>query len=131
MSAVPVQVRIDKFLWCVRLCKTRSQAVDFCVRGRVRANEREVKPAYTVAPGDALAVRVPPIWKRYRVLAIPGTRVGAKQVPALIHEITPWEDLEKADLARRLRAGAPAHGAGRPSKKARRDLDRAMDEGDA
>jgi len=124
-------VRIDKFLWCVRLCKTRSQAADLCARGRVRANEREVKPAYTVVPGDALAVRVPPIWKCFRVIAIPGSRVGANQVPASIQEITPWEDLEKADMARRLRAGVHTLGSGRPTKKARRDLDRAMDASDA
>lgn len=131
MSAVPICMRIDKFLWCVRLCKTRSQAAELCRKGRVRSNDREARPAHEVRISDTIALRVPPIWKQYVVVALPTTLVGAKLVATLIREITPWEDLHKEDMARRVRAGASLEGQGRPTKKARRDLDRALGGSDA
>lgn len=122
MSPLSFSMRIDKFLWCVRLFPTRSAATEACRSGRVQAAGREVKPAVEVGPGTELAVRVPPIWKRYEVVAIPSSRVGAKLVPGLLRETTPFADLEKLDLAQRTRAGY--HGEGRPTKRDRRDLER-------
>ena len=119
-------MRVDKFLWCVRLFKTRSLATDACRRGQVMHGEQVVKPAQEVQVGDRIAVRAAPIWRRFIVLSIPQSRVGAKLVPALVTDITPWEDLEKQDLARRTRAMGRDAGSGRPTKRERRDMDRAF-----
>ena len=125
-------MRIDKFLWCVRLYKTRSLATDACRRGHVLCPDTAVvKPSHEVQIGDRIAVRTAPIWRRFIVLAIPESRVGAKLVPSLVIDITPWEDLEKQELARRTRALGRSAGTGRPTKRERRDIDRAFGGGDA
>ena len=115
-------MRIDKFLWCVRLFPTRSAATEACRKGQVRLNEREVKPAAEAVVGSVFAVKRPPIWRSYEVIALPANRVGAKLVPGLVHEATSFVDLEKLELAQRTRG---EHlGEGRPTKRDRRDLDR-------
>ena len=116
-------MRLDKFLWCVRLHKTRSLATEACRKGRVQLNGAEAKPAAEVKVGDEVAVRRPPIWRRFRVLDLPAGRVGAKLVPGLIEDITPLEDLEKEELARRTRP-EEAFLRGRPTKQQRRHIDR-------
>ncbi len=119
-------MRIDKFLWCVRLHKSRSLATEACQRGRVRLNDREAKPASEVRPNDRIAVRQPPIWRVFRVIAIPGSRMAAGLVARHLVDETPWEDLQKQVLARTLRSGERDAGEGRPTKRDRRDLDRAF-----
>src|SRR6187551_1271181 len=114
-------MRIDKFLWCVRLCKSRSIAADECASGHVRIGDREVKASAEVEPGDRFAVRQAPIWRSFEVLALPASRVGAKLVPDLIADRTSWEDLEKQELARKVRAEHRDPGAGRPTKRDRRE----------
>ncbi len=116
-------MRIDKFLWCVRVCKTRSTAADECQKGHARINDRDAKPSTEVKPGDMVAVRQPPIWRVFEVRAIPSSRVGAKLVPALIQDRTPWADLEKQEIARKVRAENRDPGSGRPTKRERRDID--------
>lgn len=117
-------MRIDKFLWCVRLHKTRALAAEACLKGRVEVNERPAKPSVEVKAGDRLAVRVPPIWRRFQVKAVPASRMGAKLVPEHLEETTPWEDLEKLELARKVQAESRPAGEGRPTKRDRRDIDR-------
>lgn len=121
-------MRIDKFLWCVRLFRTRSMAAEECERGRVRLNDREAKASAVVKPGDRVAVRQPPIWRVLEVKAIPASRVGAKLVPDLLEDRTPWEDLEKQEIARKVQAQHRDPGEGRPTKRDRRDLDRFQQE---
>ena len=122
-------MRIDKFLWCVRLCKSRSIATDECANGRVRIGEREVKASVDVNVGDVIAIRQAPIWRSFEVLSIPSSRVGAKLVPGLIADRTSWQDLEKQEVARKVRAESRDPGEGRPTKRDRRDMDRFRDEG--
>jgi ribosome-associated heat shock protein Hsp15 len=117
-------MRIDKFLWCVRLYKSRTIATDECANGRVRVGEREVKASLEVVAGDRFSVRQPPIWRVFEVLAIPPSRVGAKLVPSYITDRTAWEELEKQELARKVRSESRDPGAGRPTKRERRDIDR-------
>lgn len=117
-------MRIDKFLWCVRLSPTRSAATEQCRRGHVELNGLVVKPAHEVVVGDEFAVRRPPIWRRYVIIGIPASRVGARLVGASIEERTPFEDLEKAEIARKVRAEQRDPGSGRPTKRERRDMDR-------
>lgn len=120
-------MRIDKFLWCVRLHKSRSLATEACQRGRVRLNDREVKPAADVHIDDRIAVREPPIWRVFRVTALPRTRMAARLVPDHIVDETPWDDLQKLEMARRVQAQGRAPGEGRPTKRDRRDIDRFKD----
>lgn len=122
-------MRIDKFLWCVRLAKTRPLAAELCKRERVQVNGLPAKPAAEVKVGDRIAVRVPPIWRAYAIKAIPPARVGATLVKDLLEELTPWEDLEKLEIARKVQAESRDHGAGRPTKHDRRAIDR-FTEGD-
>lgn len=117
-------MRIDKFLWCVRLFKTRSVATEAIKREQVKLNDRLVKASAEVRPGDTVALREPPIWRSWTILAIPASRVGAKLVPTLLQEQTSFNDLEKLDLARLAKAEQREPGSGRPTKRDRRDMDR-------
>ncbi|MBK6410797.1 MAG: RNA-binding S4 domain-containing protein [Flavobacteriales bacterium] len=117
-------MRIDKFLWCVRLCKTRSLAAEECKRGHVRLNDKEAKASAEVKENDVVSVRQAPIWRVLHVKAIPTSRVGAKLLPELIEDKTPWEDLEKQEIARKVRVASRDPGTGRPTKRDRRDMER-------
>lgn len=123
MSIQP-PMRIDKFLWCIRLFKTRSLATDAVKREQVRINERTVKASAEVKPGDVIALREPPIWRSWAIESIPASRVGAKLVPELITERTAFDDLEKLELARLAKAQHRIPGEGRPTKRDRRDMER-------
>jgi ribosome-associated heat shock protein Hsp15 len=122
-------MRIDKFLWCVRLFKTRSLATEAVRREQVQVNGRAVKASAEVKPGDRIALREPPIWRSWEVLALPPSRVGAKLVPTLLAERTDFADLEKLEMARLVKAQHRAPGEGRPTKRDRRHLERFQDEG--
>lgn len=117
-------MRLDKFIWCVRLCKTRSLAAEECKRGQVRLNDHEAKASAVVKVGDRVSVRQAPIWRVFLVKAIPPSRVGAKLLPDLIEDKTPWEELEKQEIARKVRVASRDPGAGRPTKRDRRDMER-------
>jgi ribosome-associated heat shock protein Hsp15 len=117
-------MRLDKFLWCVRLFKTRSLATDAMRRDQIKLNDREVKPSVEVKQGNTFSLREPPVWRSWKVLEIPASRVGARLVPDLIEEITSFEDLEKLQIARMAKAQHREPGLGRPTKRDRRDMDR-------
>lgn len=123
-SPLPFSMRIDKFLWCVRLFKTRSLATDAIKREQVKLADRLVKASAEVKPGDVIALREPPVWRSWEVLRIPSARVGAKLVPSLIAERTSFDDLEKLELTRLAKAQHRIPGEGRPTKRDRRDMDR-------
>ena len=120
-------MRIDKFLWCVRLFKTRSMATDAVRREQVQLQGRVVKASADVKAGELVALREPPIWRSWEIVAIPASRVGARLVPGLIIERTSFEDLDKLELARRVKAHGRDPGEGRPTKRDRRDMERFQD----
>jgi len=124
-------MRIDKFLFCVRLFKTRSQAAEACGRGRILVNGVAVKPAREVKEGDEVSVKANPVFRKYRISALLKSRVGAAKVPLYITETTSQEDLLKlklmSDMAR-VSYGVRDRGAGRPTKKDRREIDRFYDD---
>lgn len=122
-------MRIDKFLWCVRLCNSRSVASDECAAGHVRLGDRVVKAAQEVKPGDRFALRRPPIWHEYEVVTLPPSRVGAKLVDNFITERTEWAELERAEIARKVQVASREPGAGRPTKRDRRSIERFTDGG--
>ena len=117
-------MRIDKFMWCVRKYKTRSKATEGCNKGHIKLNDSDVKPSSTVKVGDTVSYRVPPIWKQCEVLDLPKSRVGAKLVEDLIKDTTTWQELEKLHLTLWAQKQERPRGAGRPTKRERRDIDR-------
>ncbi len=124
-------MRVDKFLWCVRYYKTRSVATEACKQGKVRVNEAVVKPSREVYPTDKLQVRKNQINYQLEVLDIPKSRVGAKLVNLYLVDITPKEEFEKRELLKYSQDYYRKKGAGRPTKKDRRELDDWFDpEGD-
>lgn len=121
------EVRLDKYLWAIRAYKTRSEATTACNGGKVRLNGGDVKPSKPVRPGDVIVVRKGPVTYSYKVLALIDKRQGAKNVPQYAENQTPQEELDK------LRAPVETfflkrdRGAGRPTKKDRRQMDSLWD----
>lgn len=118
-----MEVRVDKYLWAMRIYKTRSIATDACKCGRVKINGVEVKPSRMFHVGDIFTVRKGPITYTYRILQLWGNRLGAKMVPEYLQDITPKEQLEILELARFAAQSGRDRGTGRPTKKDRRDIE--------
>ena len=122
------EVRIDKYLWSIRVYKTRSEATDACKGGKVRVNGADIKPSKAVKPGDVIVARKGAVAYTYKVLELIDKRQGAKLVPRYAENQTPEEELAK------LRAPVETfflkrdRGAGRPTKKDRRQMDSLWDE---
>ena len=119
-------MRIDKYLWCVRLFKTRSQASEHVRGERVLIGNDLVKPSRDVQVGDSIIVKRHGYEQHFVVLAIPKSRLGAKLVPDYLEEKTPQAELEKKDFLQMARNMSRKKGLGRPTKKDRRDLDRLL-----
>ncbi len=117
------EVRVDSFLWAVRIFKTRTLAQEACKKGRVTINSVIAKPSKMVSVGDVVVVRKPPISFSFRVLAIAANRMNAKLVPEYVENITPKEEYEAMEMQRLSGYIDRAKGLGRPTKKERRDLE--------
>ncbi|MFP4555908.1 MAG: RNA-binding S4 domain-containing protein [Bacteroidales bacterium] len=115
--------RIDKWLWMVRIFKTRSLATEECKKGRVKINDSEAKPSKEIKPNDTITVRKSPVVYTYIVKDIPKSRVGAKLVPDFFENITPDDELAKLEPGFMAFQGTRKRGTGRPTKKERRTLD--------
>lgn len=124
------QVRIDKFLWAVRLFKTRSIAADAIKKGRITMGGVQVKSSRNVKKGDVISVRVAPAVRSFLILELAQNRMGAKLVPDHIKEVTPPDQLEILELQRLANSMNRRKGLGRPTKKERRDLDNFFDDDD-
>ena len=117
------EVRIDKYLWAIRVFKTRTEATDACKGGKIRVNGADTKPSKMVKPGDVIVARKGAVTYTYKVLALLDKRQGARLVPDFAENLTPAEELAK------LRAPVETfflkrdRGAGRPTKKDRRQMD--------
>ncbi len=116
------EIRIDKFLWYVRVYKSRTVATDECRKGRVMAGDRVLRAASPIMAGMTITVRKPPVTYSYQVVALPKGRVGAALVPQYMSDITPQEEREKLE-AGRMAGGYRRRGSGRPTKRERRELD--------
>ncbi len=124
------QTRIDKWLWSVRVYKTRSVAATAIKNSRVRIGDTIAKPSSPVKEGDVVKVRKPPVTYSFRVIGIPPSRVGAKLVPQFLENITPQSEYDLIEMQKMSGMQARAKGLGRPTKKERRDLDDFMRPGD-
>ena len=118
-----MEVRVDKYLFAMRIYKTRSIAADACKNGRVKMNDVELKPSRSFHVGDVFTVRKGPITYTYRVLQLSEHRLGAKLVPDYMRDETPREQLELLELARMAGNGSRDRGTGRPTKKDRREIE--------
>jgi ribosome-associated heat shock protein Hsp15 len=116
-------MRIDKYLWCVRVYKTRSMSTDACKNGRVELNEKSVKASQKVKEGDSISVRRGSLKMQFKVKAILKNRVGAKLVEQYLEDLTPQEDYDKEFLAKKKASEYRDRGLGRPTKKERREID--------
>ena len=116
--------RTDKWLWAVRLFKTRSLATDACRAGSVSIQGRPAKPARGIRVGEILSVRIGLVERTVMVRALPRGRVGASQVADFCEDRTPPSEFEKAREQRVQHFLARARGSGRPTKRDRRALER-------
>lgn len=123
------QARIDKWLWAVRIYKTRSIAAEACKKGHISIGDRTVKPAHMVRVGDVVLVKKSPITYSFRVLKAAENRVGAKLVPELMENITPQEQYEILEMSKISGFIDRQRGTGRPTKKERREIDSFIDNG--
>lgn len=121
--------RIDKWLWMVRVFKTRNLASEACRKGRVFVNGLEAKASKEVEEWDTISVRKPPVLYTFTIVGIPKNRIGAKLIHEYLKDITPADELEKLNVKLSAFQGYRPPGAGRPTKKERRTLDeiRTMD----
>lgn len=115
--------RIDKYLFAVRLYKTRSLASEECRKGKVTIGGMNVKPSRELKVGEIIQLRRPPITRSYKVLALTENRMAAKLVPEFLVETTPASELEILEIQKNMSVYNRERGTGRPTKKERRDLD--------
>jgi len=118
-----VEVRIDKWLWAVRLYKTRSLATEACKKGKVLVQNTAVKPSRMVKPGEVIQIRENPVIYSFKVIALAQNRMNAKLVPDFMENVTTPDQLQLIELTRLAAQSGRARGTGRPTKKERRDLD--------
>lgn len=116
--------RIDKWLWCMRVFKTRTIATDACKKGRVTMAGMPVKPSRPVKIGDVIDVKKPPITYTFKVVGIPGNRLGAKLVPEYLENLTPQSQYDILEMSRISGFIDRSKGLGRPTKREGRELSR-------
>lgn len=117
------EVRVDKWLWAVRIFKTRTIASDACKKGRVMIDGVAVKPSRNIRIGDVIQVKKPPVTFSFEVLGLSEKRMGAKLVPNFMENVTPPEEYEILELNKLSGYIDRQRGSGRPTKKERRDLE--------
>lgn len=118
------EVRIDKWLWAVRVFKTRTVASEACKKGRVMIGDAVAKPSRTIKVGDVVKVRKPPVTYSFKVLALTENRLGAKLVPEYMENVTPRSELDLLDIVRISGFIDRRKGLGRPTKRDGRELSR-------
>ncbi len=117
------EARIDKWMWAVRIFKTRTIAAEACKKGRVSINGSFVKAARMIKPGDVIQVKKSPITYSFKVLQAIEKRVGAKLVSEVMENVTTPDQYEILELTRIAGFIDRARGSGRPTKKDRRSLE--------
>jgi ribosome-associated heat shock protein Hsp15 len=121
-------IRIDKFLWSVRVYKTRSIAADACKKGKIIINNIQVKPSRIISENEIILVKKPPVVFMYRVIEPIENRVSAKLVEQFAEDMTDREEKAKLDIKQTGVTGYRDKGTGRPTKKERRLIDKIKDD---
>ncbi|MCX6258265.1 MAG: RNA-binding S4 domain-containing protein [Bacteroidia bacterium] len=118
------EIRIDKWLWAVRIFKSRSMATEACRKGKITIDGQELKASHIVKMNEIIGVRQPPIIRTYRVKGLIENRVSAKIAIEYKEETTAPEELAKLEISKLESAFYRPGGQGRPTKKDRRELDK-------
>ena len=118
-----LKIRLDKFVWCVRLCKTRSQGTELISKGQIKLNSLTTKPSKEVKLKDVISLHKNNAVFSYEVVELLDKRVGAALIENFIIDITPIEEKEKFKAYQLVRQIYRQNGDGKPTKKDRRDLD--------
>lgn len=121
-------VRIDKYLWSVRIFKTRNLATIACRMGRIMINDLVVKPSREIEGGEVITVKKPPVTFKYRVKALVENRVSARLATDYIEDMTPDNEKIKGEINRTASTAFRKKGTGRPTKKERRVIDKWKDD---
>ncbi|MBP6459844.1 MAG: RNA-binding S4 domain-containing protein [Crocinitomicaceae bacterium] len=122
-----MSLRWDKYIWAVRLEKTRSQASEALSKGRIKINQSSVKPSKEPKVGDTIQVSKNTAVFSYKVIALLEKRVGAKLVADYLIDTTPVEEIEKYKTYQLAQAVYRQNGSGKPTKLDRRNLDEFLD----
>jgi ribosome-associated heat shock protein Hsp15 len=120
--------RIDKYLWSIRIFKTRSLASEACRKGKIIINDIQVKPSRMISENEIIVVKKPPVTFKFRVIEPIENRVSAKIVSQFAEDLTSDEEKAKLDLKQTVVSGYRDKGTGRPTKKERRLIDRLQDD---
>ena len=120
-------VRVDKWLWAVRIFKTRSKATEACRKGHVSIDDLPVKPSRLIHLSEIIKIRKDQMIRSFKVLKLAEKRMSAKFVPDFLEDVTPSEELEILEMQKNMRWISREKGKGRPTKKERRDLDEFFD----
>lgn len=123
-----MEVRIDKYLWAIRAFKTRTEAADACKGGKVKVDGVSVKPSREIKAGETIKVHKGAVEYTYRVVEPTERRVGAALVPQYAENLTPQSELDKLKAPVETFFITRDRGAGRPTKKDRRELEKLWDE---
>ena len=118
------EVRIDKWLWAMRIFKTRTIATEACKKGRVSVVDTVVKPSRMISVGDIVKVRKSPVTFSFEVLALTENRLGARLVPDYMRNVTPQSELDLLEVVKISGFVDRAKGLGRPTKREGRELSR-------
>jgi ribosome-associated heat shock protein Hsp15 len=116
-------VRIDKWLWAVRIFKTRSQATDACRSGNVKIGGQVVKPSRMIRRGEELEIHLRPVNRRVMVAGLVEHRIGPKLVADFMVDLTPEEEYEKLKMMKEMHFEYRQRGLGRPTKLQRREIE--------
>lgn len=116
-------VRIDKWLWAVRIFKTRSQASEACRKGRILINDVQVKPSRVIKEGEIVIVKKPPVTHQFKILGLLENRQSAKGIVNFVEDLTPEEEKEKLEIKKHIGFEIRDRGIGRPTKRERRLID--------
>ncbi len=124
-------MRVDKYLWSIRIFKTRSKATEACKKGKVLVQEKPIKPAREISINDIILVKKKAINYQFQVKELPKNRVGPKLVEDYVINVTPQSELDKKEmikLGRPMISSTKRKFKGRPTKKERRDREKFLDE---
>jgi ribosome-associated heat shock protein Hsp15 len=116
-------IRIDKWLWAVRIFKTRSLASEACRSGKVKILGQVIKPSRDLKAGEVITIAFPPIVKAIKVIELTANRVSAKLVPGIMEDLTPEEEYQKLRRDNQANYEFRERGIGRPTKRERREIE--------
>lgn len=116
--------RVDKWLWEVRVFKTRSLATEACKAGKVKIGGQNIKPSRELKPGEVLVVSLNPLFRTVKVKDFPKSRLSPKVVEEFLEDLTPEEEYNRVKQIRETNLEHRDNGLGRPTKKQRRMIDK-------